>query len=370
MKLLLLSTSLTVGGAERQVLDLCQKFYEYRPDIQIILVSLTHQLEFTLPNIPNLKLVEYKTHKSSPFSLIRSFFRLRKLIAQEKPDIVHSHMVHANLCARLLRLVVTIPRLICTAHNKYEGGKLRMLAYRLTDRLADVTTNVSQEASETFVKLKAVPPQRIMTVYNGIDTQRFCRDDEIRVAMRHALAITTDTFVFLAVGRLTPAKDYPTMLKAFDIVAKTHAHVRLLIAGTGPWKAQIENSISQMACANRIQLLGLRQDIPNLINAADSFLLSSAWEGFPLVILEAMATERLVIASDAGGTREALDPHGWLVPTHSPIALAKAMSEAMMLTSAERTQRGKANRQRVKDLFSLDTISQQWLTLYQSPKPN
>ncbi|MFX5700993.1 glycosyltransferase, partial [Acinetobacter baumannii] len=90
--------------------------------------------------------------------------KFKTVIEQFKPDVVHAHMVHANIFARLARKYVSFPRLICTAHSNNEGGRLRMLAYRLTHGLADMTTNVSRQACESFENFGAVPKSDIFTV--------------------------------------------------------------------------------------------------------------------------------------------------------------------------------------------------------------
>ncbi len=90
--------------------------------------------------------------------------KLKALVTKFQPDVIHSHMIHTNLlAAALVRLTIKIPRLVCTAHNTNEGGRLRMLAYRITDGLADISTNVSQAATDKFLELGAVATGRMIT---------------------------------------------------------------------------------------------------------------------------------------------------------------------------------------------------------------
>src|SRR5690606_24985728 len=114
------------------------------------------------------------------------------------------------LLARIARALVPVPFLVSTAHNVPEGGRWRELAYRATDPLCDLTTNVSQAAVERYVRVGAVPAGKIRFVPNGVDLASFSRQEARGKAVRDELGLD-DRFVFLAVGRFAPAKDYQTM---------------------------------------------------------------------------------------------------------------------------------------------------------------
>jgi glycosyltransferase involved in cell wall biosynthesis len=147
----------------------------------------------------------------------RFLLRLAHIIRSWKPAIVHAHMVHANLVARLARLVAPVPVLICTAHSTYEvsnrarrprGITWRERAYRLTDFLCDLTTQVSQVGLERYVAVRATPRNKIRLVHNGVDVQRFHFIASERERIRAELK-ARGAFVWLAVGRLETQKDYP-----------------------------------------------------------------------------------------------------------------------------------------------------------------
>ena len=208
MKIALVLTGLSMAGAERQVCDLADQYVARGHEV--LLVCLTASV-IVQPKSAAVRLENLSVNKSL-FGLVRSFYEFRQLISAFNPDVVHSHMVHANIFSRLLRLTTRIPRLICTAHNSFEGGRLRMLAYRLTDSLADLSTNVSEEAVQAFINKGAVKPGRMVAVYNGIDTRYFCFSQQARDDQRLALGISDGGLLLLAVGRLTEAKDYPSML--------------------------------------------------------------------------------------------------------------------------------------------------------------
>jgi len=362
MRLMFLITGLGVGGAERQVVDLAERFNAR--EHQIVLVYLSGEPKVR-PSSSAIRVIGLGMRKSL-FGLITALSQLKKIVVEFQPDVLHSHMIHANVVARLLRLSVRIPLLVCTAHNTYEGGRLRMLAYRLTDRLADITTNVSQEAVLAFEAAGAVRPGRMIAVTNGIDVARFREDFASRDAMRASESILPGTKIVLAVGRLTEAKDYPNLLNACRMVFEKLPETRLWIAGGGDLEDDLKAMVIALGMGDRVRFLGVRSDIPALMSAADVFALPSAWEGFGLVVAEAMACGKVVVATDSGGVKEVVGDCGFLVPPRDSHAFAEALLKAIGLSEQERKLFGESGRHRIERLFSLDSAVEKWLSLYQS----
>jgi glycosyltransferase involved in cell wall biosynthesis len=290
--------------------------------------------------------------------------RFARIIRKWRPDIVHSHMVHANLLARIVRFLAPIPVLICSARSIDEGGRFREILYRLTDSLCDLTTQVSQAGLERYVRMGAVPRHKIRYIPNGVDTERFKPNLEDRLKFRKELGV--DGFVWLAVGRFDPPKDYPTMLQAFARVVHKHSNTILLIAGDGPLRKNMENLARELGIEKRTKFLGIRRDIPQLMNAADAYVMSSSWEGMPNVLLEASATGLPIVATDVGGNREiVLDGvTGFLVPPRNPEALARTMLRIMDLSDEERKEMGKRARKHIEVKFNLDRVVDLWEILY------
>jgi glycosyltransferase involved in cell wall biosynthesis len=266
-----------------------------------------------------------------------------------------------------------------TVHNVYEGGLMRMLAYRLTDRWSRWTVAVSQAAADRFVRLKAIPKRKSLVRTNGIDTREFAPDAARRTATLAAMGRATTgvepTFVWLSAGRVTPAKDFPNVLRAFQLARKEIPNAELWIAGA-PMDAKTVVSAEGVAhqyfalCGPKgsqenVRWLGLRRDMPALLDAADGFVLGSAWEGMPLVVGEAMAMEKPVVATDVGGVRELVGDSGALVPAQDPEALARAMQATMRRSREESAQMGRAARERIVRDFSIDAAADWWEALYQ-----
>jgi glycosyltransferase involved in cell wall biosynthesis len=180
-------------------------------------------------------------------------------------------------------------------------------------------------------------------------------------------------FVWLAGGRIVPAKDYPNLLRSLARVRRQRSDVQLWIAAaaSGDEFQRANKLVDELGLQDFVRWLGLRRDMPSLFDAADGFVLASAWEGMPLVVGEAMAMEKMVVATDVGGVRELMGGAGWgetgfMVPSRSPRALAQAMLDAMRMPAAERRERGSAARQRILADFSIERCADQWETVYKA----
>ncbi|MGP9833503.1 glycosyltransferase [Marinobacter sp. NSM] len=356
MKILLVITGLGVGGAERQVCDLADGLNSLGHEVRLLYLTGAAVVRPASPAVA----VDGLGMGKNPLSFWGAVRTLKRHIESFRPDVVHSHMYHANIFVRFARLTCSMPRLISTAHNTSEGGRLCSFFYRVTDTLADLSTNVSDEAVEAFVENGAVPKGRMVVVYNGIDLSRFHGE------VTERQVDTGDEFVLLAVGRLHPQKDYPNLLRAFCLLPRKHGdrELRLDIVGEGPERNKLEALARELKIESRVHFLGIRSDVPELLNRADLFVLSSAWEGFGLVVAEAMACEKRVVATDCGGVAEVLGGNGFLVPPSDHKALAEGIQKALAMSPNEAVRLGRAARDHIRSTFSLDVILSRWNEIY------
>lgn len=360
MRILLICTGLKMGGAEQQVVALARQFLAKGHAVAI--VSLTSGQEVETPVDATVHSLDMRKGIAS---FITALWRLRQFVKRWRPDVMHAHMIHANLLARTLASLYRAPPLICSAHSAREGGHFRMLAYRLTDRWASLTTHVSEAGRVAMITAGAVAPSRIRVMPNGIDTSRFCIDEVARDKARGALGLGPETRMVVSVGRLVPEKAQAVLVDAFSRVIASNADgdIRLFIVGEGGERARLAAQIDRLELAGSVSLLGLRHDVPSLLAAADTFVLSSNVEGMPLVIGEALATGCPVVATDAAGVQELLGPCGIVVDCGDVAALAEAIASTCA------TGRGTGSQQRVRrqwviDRFGLESVSQHWIASY------
>ena len=351
MKILYVITGLGVGGAEKVVCDLADQMILKGHDVKIVYLTGSVLVKPISPRIELLPL-----HLNSASNVFSASRKYKKIIRDFSPDVIHSHMIHANIFARLNHLSFKYIRLICTAHNSNEGGRVRMLAYKLTNFLSNLNTNVSQEASESLISKGAFNKNNLITVYNGIDLNKFNFFNKDK---------SSNELSFLSVGRFNKQKDYPNLFQAISILKNTiDKEVKFYIAGDGELRPQLEQLIVDLGISDYVVLLGKRSDIPTLLNKADYFILSSRHEGLPTVVIEAMACGTFVIATDCGGSAEIMGDTGILVPPQNSEALAQALNQAVNKTALEIQENNLKARQRVEELFSLEKSVENWLKIY------
>ena len=283
---------------------------------------------------------------------------LRRLIRDLKIDIVHAHDYKTNLLALILaRTDRVIP--LATAHG-WTGHSIRervvyypidRLLLRSFERVIAVSDDIRQQLENVGVRR-----ERIVTLLNGIDHRAFHRVGAQRESARLAFGLMPGDFAIGAVGRLEPQKRFDILLDACARVAVRRPQIRILIAGDGSLRAQLEARAMRLFRPGQCRVLGHCSTIPMLHHALDLFVQSSDYEGSPNVVLEAMAFETPVVATMAGGTaqivRDRVD--GLLVPCDDGARLALAIDEAMDDPQAT-TERVRAARSRVEHELSFDT---------------
>ena len=367
MRIVYLLSSLGVGGAEKQALAVAERMVKRGHTVALLVLMPRLPAEWPTA-MPTLHL----NVRKSPASVLAGFKRGRAFLREFQPDLIHSHSFHANIFARLLRLASPPFIALSTVHNVYEGGWHRMLAYGITDFLSRRTVAVSQAAADRYIRLGAVPRRKCSVILNGIDVHEFAPNGEGGARIRAELGVSAADeeaeFVWIAVGRLAPAKDYPNLLHAFAEVRSGRSDARLWIAGDAAVGqiAALQQLLSEFELGDSVRWLGLRRDMPAVLEAADGFVSGSAWEGMPLAVGEAMAMAKPVVATDVGGVRELLGDAGVIVAAKDSAALARAMIATMGKSREALAAHGRSARQRIIDHFSMDATMDRWLALYES----
>lgn len=366
-RLLLLCTAMGMGGgAEEQVMRLAYSFHARGWPTLIVSMLPPDRMpdDFADKKIP-LRHLGMRAGLPDP----RGLFRLASVVREFQPDLIHSHMVHANLLARVARILVPYPVQVSTLHNLTMAGVERdhtgtfELAHRLTDRLSERTTAICHAASEYYVARRAVPAAKMMTVHNGIDPARFAANSSARNRVRKEMGLEGQ-FVWLCIGRLVLQKAYPTLLGALARLGKGGR--TLLICGIGPLQDELMALAGQLGIADHVRFLGLRGDVPDLMSAADAFCLSSDMEGLPLVLLQASAAGLPIVATNVAGNPEVVieGVNGFLTPPGDPEAFARAMSRVETLDAGQRSAFGEAGVAHVRANFEAERIADRWEQLF------
>lgn len=360
MRILYVLNTLRIGGAERLVLMLGERMAARGHAVRVM--ALGPQCRDEWPT--ELEVVRLGIRASGRGAL-GGTARAIRAVREFRPDVIHGNNFHGNLLARAMRLARSGARVISTLHNEYEGGRGRMLALRWSNALCDRTVAVSHAVAERALELGIATAGKCAVITNGVDGKSLQPDAERRAALRRALDAGQD-FVWLSVGRLAEAKDVPNLLEAFATVRSEARRVQLWVAGAGEeeYTAALHIRAMELGLLDPVQWLGLRNDVPALLDAADGFVLGSAWEGMPLAVAEAMAMEKPVVATGVGGVGELLGNCGLAVPPRDPDQLGRAMLSIMNTPAEARRFLGKSARERVLERFDIDAKAEDWERIY------
>ena len=367
---MLIPTLDRIGGAEGQAMLLARGLRARGWRVSVIALSGnggSAASELAAADIGFLSL-EMRKGLADP----RGWIRLHRWLRRERPEILHAHLPHAAWMARWSRLAAPVRVVIDTIHTSSTGTVGRRVGYRWSRRLPDRVTAVGEGVRESYLAARMVTAEQTRVIPNGVDTELWRPDPEARSSLRGELGYK-DEFLWFAAGRLEPVKDYETMLRAF---AQTPKNSCMTIAGNGPLEDLLRKLASDLEIAQRVRFVGFVPDVRRWMQAADSFVLSSRWEGLPMGLIEAAACGLPAVATDVLGSREVISDGetGWLAPAGSPTALAEKMHLAMELAVEERSMMGERARRRAVERYSLDHVLDRWESLYgelleQNPLP-
>jgi glycosyltransferase involved in cell wall biosynthesis len=359
-KVLLLSTSLGMGGADRQILYLAHALRARQYDVRLISMTPLEEMgrRAVTEGLPITSLEMQRGRAEW-----RAFQRLVEVLQAWRPDVLTSFMYHANLLGRLAGRWTRHPLIVTSIRSERNGSALRDRFMQLTNWMDDCCTTNSQEVADSL-RQRGLLSNKVRVIPNGVDIAALTAPAGERLRTRTALGLSPTDFLWLAVGRLTPQKDYPTLLQAFGGVADPSA--RLWIAGRGPLLEGLQQQAGGLAISPVVKFLGVRDDVAALLAAADGFVLPSAWEGMPNVVMEALAAGVPVVATRVGGVAELVeaDRSGFLVPARDPEALAAAMRKLMALPAEQRREMGARGRDHIAAHYSLEAMAERWIALY------
>lgn len=284
--------------------------------------------------------------------------QVRRLVRQKRIQIVHSHDYKTNLIALMLARVEGIVPL-STVHG-YTGHSLRERhLYYPADRRQltrfPLVIAVSSSLRETLLRA-GVRPDRVRTVLNGIDAGRFRRDPSRTEVLRNALGLLPGEIALGGIGRLEPQKRFDILLRALALLLPEQPFLRLFLVGEGSSRNELERLARELSVAHACRFLGHRGDLDRIYPALDVLIQSSDYEGTSNVVLEAMAFETPIIATDVGGTTELVRDgvHALVIPPRNLEMLADAIMRTQRDSDATRA-RVAAARARVEGELSFDT---------------
>ncbi len=353
IRLVHIMTSFGIGGAEQLVLDICRRLDRKRFDVLVVAVVAGGPMrpEFHDAGIPTE--VFEKTTKLG----LGTIRRLTAFLRTERPQIVHTHLFGGDTWGRIAAFRAGVPHVVSTEHNinPDEGFVKRIVKRRLAGRTERIVA-VSDAVRAQSIRVDHIPPGNIIVIPNGVDLERF----------RPTERPPRDLIHIMNVGRLVPQKGHDVLVDAFAVLRDTLPRARLMVVGDGPLRPHLAEQIRAYHLADRVQLMGVRRDLPELYARADIVVFPSRWEGFGLAAIEASACGLPVIASAVGGLQEAVvdQETGLLVPPEEPKLLAEAITE-LVRDRARRALMGHAGRRHVERHFDIRKVVERYEQLYE-----
>jgi glycosyltransferase involved in cell wall biosynthesis len=355
------------GGPEKTILQGAARADPSRFDVTVCYLRDRGDAGFRIDTQAASLKIDYQEIQERSSWDPRIWFALRRLVRQRNFDIIHSHEYKSDLLALLLaKRTGAIP--LATVHGWTGSSRREKIYYAFDKRILKWFPRliaVSDEIRRTLLDVGA-EEERIQTVLNGIDPYMFHRDRTKQKVVRDSMGVSEDETVIGAVGRLEPQKRFDILLRAFAQVRLSRPQLRLFIVGEGGERVSLERTITHLGLDNSCKLFGHRTDIIDFHHAFDLLVQSSDYEGTPNAILEAMAMETPVVATDVGGTPELIHHgvHGLLAPPGDPGALAQAIEQALDDPHAT-AERCAAARKRVEQELSFERRMKNVETIYE-----
>ncbi len=304
--ILILLSSVSGGGAQSLVLAQMKYFNKERFKIFVISLRTGNMYE----RFNNQKSVYYSTLNTNKRFSLNVLLKLLKFIKENRIDIIHTHLLEADYYGFLLKVIKPNIHLFSTRHGenkfrkKIQWGIFNFVLSLLTKRIICVSNSLYR-----FVRrYEFIPKRKLILIYNGIDVEYFKKEENI--AFKNKIKGIENNFIIGIVGRLKLLKGHEYLFRAVAILKKENvSNIKVLVLGEGPHKGNLISVRNQLNISKEIEFLGFHHNTKDYYNSFDLLCLPSNYEGLPLVLIEAMACESLVLCSDIPNNLEVVD-HG------------------------------------------------------------
>jgi glycosyltransferase involved in cell wall biosynthesis len=369
VKVLYVIGTLDIGGTEGQLVQLVTRLDRryFEPVVCCLTSSGPHHRTLEAAGIP-VKIIGFEGFRMfrRPVQVARELSRLVRFLRAERPAIVHAFLFWAYVIGAFAARAARVPVVIASRRSLgcFKEGVLHHLwLERLATRITDVIVANSEAVKADVVRQERVAAARVRVIHNGVDPGPPV--PSIERGLGEHLGIPSDSSAVGVVARLIDYKGHRYFLQACCAVRQRHPRAVFLLVGDGPEAAPLVARVRELGLDAVVRFLGTRMDVARILTVLDVVVLPSLEEGFPNVVLEAMAAGKPVVASRVGGVPEAVvhGETGLLVPPADPQALAEAI--ATLLDDPARAQRmGRAGRDRVITWFGMDRMVQETERLY------
>ena len=356
------------AGAEVQLLSL-MRYLARLPEFECSVILFNEgRLAEELRKLPvSLTVISEQT-----FSPMGIAYRLAKALRKIRPDVVHTHKYKDSFIGTLVARSLGIPYVVRIVHGLPEPfmglRNAKMVAYTAADRLmtgwfVDRVVAVSSDIEKVLIGMYG--SNRVSCIHNGIDLEAV-RVTTSREAFRRKWQIPEDAVVIGTVGRLVPVKGHAILLEATRILQASIGNVALVLVGDGPLRKDLEANAKRLGLEKSVIFAGQQDQSYDFMNMMDVFVLPSLHEGIPMVVLEALALQRPVVATRVGGIPEVIEhgQTGFLAEPSDASSLARLL-QRLVEDLPMAVSIGKAGRTRVEEKFTARTMAGKTAELYE-----
>jgi glycosyltransferase involved in cell wall biosynthesis len=301
------------------------------------------------------------------------FWDLYRLIRKERFDVVHTHAPIAGFLGRVAAKLVGVEVVIFTLHGGSDLNNRSLLirflsrfAQKLLDRCTDYYVAVSDYVQKRWLQNQSAAPERLILIYHGTDLRTLPPHTDLS-EKRKMLGLPLEETLIGTVGLLETQKGTEDFIRAIPLVIDAFPACRFVVIGDGPLRSHLEAVAAQVGISQSVTFVGWRTDAAELMGILDLFCLPSLWESFGLVLLEAMAYAKPIVATDVGGIPDVITngESGLLVPPEDPVSLSKAIVYLLAHPEIAR-EMGRKGEARLRERFTLERMVQQHESLYLS----
>lgn len=384
-KVLHVITRLDRGGSAQNTLLTCQGLSERYEMVLVHGLSLESQMTDWEWQSAHSGIEEAKdrgvkvvpisslVRKIAPVQDLQAFFSLWRLMLQERPDIVHTHTSKTGILGRWAAKMAGVPIIVHTPHGHVFYGHFGPLVSRfflaierLTASITDCMVALSEGERTDYIRFSVSSPDKIVTIHSGVEIDRYMKAEVNVEEKRRSLGLNPDGLVVGTVGWLLPIKGPIHLLNAMARIWQSHPETRLVFVGKGELEGKLRAEASRMGVSERVTFLGWRDDIPEIMQILDIFVLPSLNEGMGRVLVEAMAAGRPVVASKVGGIPDLVEhkKNGFLVGPGDVNGTALAIKR-LLIDKGMRDEMGRMGRAMAQN-FTVEGMVKKIDALYSS----
>ncbi|MEK7484676.1 MAG: glycosyltransferase [Planctomycetota bacterium] len=368
MKILHLITTLGAGGAENHLFLLAREQRRQGHQVQVAYFRASGNLREAFEQVG----IPVHSLEGSRYLSLKALYRLARLLSRYHPEILHTHLFSGDLYGAILGKMWKIHGIISTKHNQDQYLKtmgIKQLA-KWVSILDHQVIAISDAVKQFTIAQLNYPPHQALKkftrIYYGVDLEELDNTHRIPFS-REAFGIPPNALILGTIGRLTEQKGYPYLIDAFAQLRQEFPWIYLIALGRGDQEQKIREEIQNKGLNESFLLLGYhseRSKVLGYLEAMDIFVLPSLWEGFGLVLAEAMALRKPIVASTAGSIPEVVtEDCGYLVPPKDVESL-RASLQKLIQNPEQRVQMGNSGRRRVEQFFSVKAMVEQTERLY------